>query len=203
MIATPDLDQRIGFVVELSRRLHEYGTAAPRLEDVINLVSARIGLVCNVLSTPTSIVLSFSDASREDELAEITKVVRMPPGEVNLKRLCLVDEIGDEVIGGRLGLAEGRRRLREIGASARSPFYQAAVVGSYGVSAGSIAAILHTAWAGVAVATVIGLVIGLVFHLAIGRPNIAAAAEALAALLATLVATAMAVFVTPIAVDRW
>ncbi len=200
MIATPDLDQRIGFVVELSRRLHEYGTAAPRLEDVINLVSARIGLVCNVLSTPTSIVLSFSDASREDELAEITKVVRMPPGEVNLKRLCLVDEIGDDVIAGRLDLAEGRRRLREIGASARSPLYQAAVVGSYGVSAGSIAAILHTAWAGVAVATVIGLLIGLVFHLAVGRPNIAAAAEALAALLATLVVTAVAVFVTPVAV---
>ncbi|MEO7432034.1 MAG: threonine/serine exporter family protein, partial [Dokdonella sp.] len=50
--ADASLKTRIGFVVELSRRLHEYGTTAPRLEDVINLVSLRLGLVCNVLSTP-------------------------------------------------------------------------------------------------------------------------------------------------------
>ena len=111
---------RIGFVVDLAARLHEYGTAAPRLEDVINLVSARLGLACNVLSTPTSIVMSFSDPAQEDGLAEVTQVVRLPPGEVNLKRLCQVDEIADQVIDGRLDLAAGRRRLREFGRSTRS-----------------------------------------------------------------------------------
>ena len=62
---------RIGFVVDLAKRLHEYGTAAPRLEDVINLVGARLGLSCNVLSTPTSIVMSFSDLADDNDLAEI------------------------------------------------------------------------------------------------------------------------------------
>src|SRR6187402_2272187 len=98
---------RIAFVVDLAARLHEYGTAAPRLEDVINLVSARLGLTCNVLSTPTSIVMSFSDPTQEDGIAEFTQVVRLPPGEVNLKRLCQVDEIADRVIDGRLDLAAG------------------------------------------------------------------------------------------------
>ena len=74
------LKTRIGFIVELSRRLHEYGTAAPRLEDVVNLASARLGLACNVLSTPTSIVMSFSDLAAGDDLAEFTQVVRVPPG---------------------------------------------------------------------------------------------------------------------------
>ena len=81
------LKTRIGFVVELARRLHEYGTAAPRLEDAINLVSARLDLACNILSTPTAIVMSFSDLSHEDSLADITQVVRVPPGDVNLQRL--------------------------------------------------------------------------------------------------------------------
>ena len=49
-------ETRIGFVVDLARRLHEYGTAAPRLEDVVNRIGRRLGLVCNVLSTPTAIV---------------------------------------------------------------------------------------------------------------------------------------------------
>ena len=195
-----DLERRIGFVVELSRRLHEYGTAAPRLEDVINLVSARLGLGCNVLSTPTSIVMSFSDPTRDDGLAEITQVVRVPPGEVNLTRLCQVDEIADRVIDGRLDFGEGRRRLREIGQRRPSRAYRAGLVASYGVSAGSIAAMLHTTWAGVAAAALIGLVIGLVYLASSGRPNVAAAAEAIAALLATLIATGLATFVAPIAV---
>jgi uncharacterized membrane protein YjjP (DUF1212 family) len=194
------LQARIGFVVELARRLHEYGTAAPRLEDVVNLVSARLGLACNVLSTPTSIVMSFSDPAREDGLAEITQVVRVPPGEVNLARLCQVDEIADQVIDGRLDLAAGRRCLREVGQARRSRGYWAGLVASYGVSAASIAAILHTGWPGIAAAGLIGLLIGLVYLASIGRPNIAAAAEAISALLATLIATAIAVYVVPLAV---
>src|SRR5690606_19861410 len=140
------------FIVELARRLHEYGTAAPRLEDVVNLVSARLGLACNVLSTPTSIVMSFFDPAQEDDMSETTHVVRVAPGEVNLKRLCLVDEIADQVIDGKLDLAAGRRRLRELGQSPRSNAGRIALVASYGISAASIAAILHTTWSGVIVA---------------------------------------------------
>jgi uncharacterized membrane protein YjjP (DUF1212 family) len=50
---------RVGFVIELARRLHQYGAAAPRLEQAIGNVSQQLGLACDVLSTPTSIVLSF------------------------------------------------------------------------------------------------------------------------------------------------
>jgi len=144
--------------------------------------------------------MSFSDLSREDGLADITQVVRVPPGDVNLRRLCQVDEIADQVIDGRLDLAAGSRRLRAVGRTPHSAAYRAWLVVSYGVSAGSVAAILHTDWAGVAVATLIGLVIGLVYLASMGRPNIAAAADALAALLATLIAIAIATFLVPVAV---
>ena len=191
---------RIAFVVELARRLHEYGTAAPRLEDVVNGVSGRLGLGCNVLSTPTSIVMSFTDPAREDDAAEITQVVRVPPGEVNLKRLCQVDEIGDQVVSGELDLAAGRRRLREFAQERRGRVWYALTVASFGVSAGSVAAIFHTGWAGVWSAALIGCLIGLLNVAAVGRPNIGAALEALSALVAVFVATAIAVHVTPLAV---
>ncbi|HET7591677.1 MAG TPA: threonine/serine exporter family protein, partial [Rhodanobacteraceae bacterium] len=87
---------RIGFVVELARRLHQYGAAAPRLEQAIGNVTQQLGLACDVLSTPTSIVLSFG-APEGDGIAEITQVVRIAPGEVNLARLCRADEIADQV----------------------------------------------------------------------------------------------------------
>ncbi|HEY6984653.1 MAG TPA: threonine/serine exporter family protein, partial [Rhodanobacteraceae bacterium] len=190
---------RMGFVVELAKRLHEYGTAAPRLEDVINLVSARLGLSCNVLSTPTSIVMSFSSLSGEDALAEITQVVRLPPGSVDLKRLCQIDEIADQVIDGRLDLSAGRLRLYAFRLSERA-VHPAWEVVSYAVSAGSIAAILHAGWAGVATAALIGAMIGLVNFLSLRRPNISAASEAISALLATFIAIVVAAYVAPIAV---
>ena len=192
------LKTRIGFVVELSRRLHEYGTAAPRLEDVINQVSARLGLICNVLSTPTSIVMSFSDPSAGDDLAEFTQVVRVPPGEVNLARLCRVDEIADRVIAGDLDLAEGRRQLRDIGARPPSRATQTASVFAYGVASAAIAAILHTGWAEVAVAFANGLLIGALSLLPRRWPSFGNALEAVAALLSTLVAVLVAVYVTPL-----
>jgi uncharacterized membrane protein YjjP (DUF1212 family) len=190
---------RMGFVVELARRLHEYGTAAPRLEDVINLVSARLGLSCNVLSTPTSIVMSFSDLTSDEDLAEITQVVRLDPGSVDLKRLCQVDEIADQVIDGRLDLAAGRRKLREFRASERSA-NRAIAVAAYAISAAAIAAVLHAGWIGVATAGLIGALIGVVYIVSLHRPNVANASEAISALVATSIATLVAAYVAPIAV---
>lgn len=194
------LKMRMGFIVELARRLHEYGTSAPRLEDVINLVAARLGLVCNVLSTPTSIVVSFRDASDEDDLGEITQVIRMPPGDVNLKRLCQVDEIADRVVNGEIDLLAGRRLLREVGASRPSLAYRLCYAASFGLSAAVIAVILHTGWAGVATAGAIGVLIGLLALAATSWPNISAASDAIGALVATFAATFVAVWVTPIEV---
>jgi len=190
---------RIGFVVDLAKRLHEYGTAAPRLEDVINLVSARLGLACNVLATPTSIVMSFSDPERDDDLAETTQVVRLPPGSVDLKRLCQIDEIADQVIDGRLELAAGRWRLRQFRQSERAS-HRMWVVASFAVSAASIAAILETGWKGILTSALVGAVIGGIERVSVRHPNIAAASEAISALLATLIATLVAVYVTPITV---
>lgn len=194
------LKTRIGFVVELARRLHEYGTAAPRLEDVVNLVSARLGLVCNVLSTPTSIVMSFSDlASSDDDIAEVTQVVRLPPGEVNLKALCRTDAIANGVIAGEIGLAEGRRLLREVGAGRPRLLSKIATVLSYGIAAGAIAIILHSGWIEAGVAGLIGLVIGLVALAAQRWASFSPAAEAVSAFLATAIATAVAAWIAPLA----
>lgn len=194
------LKTRIGFVVELARRLHEYGTAAPRLEDVVNLVSARLGLLCNVLSTPTSVVMSFSDRhGDDDDIAEVTQVVRLPPGEVNLKALCQTDAIANRVIDGELDLAEGRRLLREVGMHKPRLLANVASVVSYGIAAAAIAIILHSGWVEAAVAALIGLIIGLVALAARRWASFNPAAEAVSAFLATMIATAIAAWLAPLA----
>ena len=114
-MTTASATARMQFVVEIARRLHQYGTSAPRLEAAIDSVSARLELNCHSLSTPTSILFSFTDRSKGDNaLAEVTQVIRVAPGQDDLRNLSEVSEIADRVIDGLLDIDEGFRLLREI-----------------------------------------------------------------------------------------
>lgn len=188
---------RIAFVIELARRLHQYGAAAPRLEQAIGNVSQQLGLACDVLSTPTSIVLSFS-APGGDGIADVTQVVRIAPGDVNLARLCRADEIADRVADGSLAPYQGMAQLHALGRPLSRPALWATVV-SYGLSAASVAVLFHTSWQDALVAGVIGVVIGAIVVAGFGRPRLAVANDAIAALVATFIATMVSAWLVPLA----
>lgn len=199
--ASASLKDRAGFVIALARRLHEYGTAAPRLEEAIARVSARLGLGCDVLSTPTSIVLSFSAHSRElDVVADITQVIRLAPGEVNLRRLCAVDEIADRVIDGSLDLQKGYRQLLELG---RPPSLRTRwlIVLSFGPASASVATLLKASWMDLLVVAVLGWLIGLLALWAERRPRLSNSFEAVSALLVTVIATLFSTYVAPLTLN--
>lgn len=188
---------RIGFIIELARCLHQYGAAAPRLEQAINNVSQQLGLACDVLSTPTSIVLSFS-APGGDGIAEVTQVVRIAPGDVNLLRLCRADEIADRVAAGTLDPRRGLAELRILGKPLTRGAKCATVV-SYGLSAAAIAVLFRTSWQDAVVAGAIGFLIGALVVLGGSRPRLAVANDALTALVATFIATMVSAWLVPLA----
>ncbi|EIL99651.1 hypothetical protein RHOFW104T7_05925 [Rhodanobacter thiooxydans] len=199
--ATTALTTRIAFVLELARRLHQYGTSAPRLEMAIAGAAQRLGMSADVWSSPTAIIISFADlAQGEEGVAQTTQVMRLAPGEVNLERLCQADDIADRAIAGELGLREGFRRLRELG----RPDTRREKIGSiasYGLSAASIAALfLHSAWVDLVVAGAIGAGIGWITLLSASRPRLAVASDAICALVATTVAIVVSAFVVPLAI---
>jgi uncharacterized membrane protein YjjP (DUF1212 family) len=193
--------KRIAFVVETARRLHQFGTSAPRLEEAIDRVSARLQLDCQPLSTPTSIIFSFTDLSggHVAPLAELTQVVRVSPGQDDLRSLSAVNEITDRVIGGELDIDEGFRQLHEI-AGQPSPQRAALETIAYGISAASVAAILMGNWADLAAAGLIGTIVGAFSAMCERRPRLRLSLEALSALLATLIATIVDVYIAPLTV---
>lgn len=194
------LSTRIAFVVEIARRLHQYGTAAPSLEGVINRVSGKLGLSCNVLSTPTSIVLSCADrAHSDDPLAQITQVIRLAPGEVHLGHLCQVDEIADRVTAGTLDIAEGFALLRSV-PDRPDPMSRLLSVVSFGIASIAVAAILHTSWLDLAVVGVIGMLIGFIAEMFRRGSRLAPSFEAISALLATLIATNVSAYCFPLSI---
>lgn len=188
---------RIGFVIELARRLHQYGAAAPRLEQAIGNVAQQLGLACDVLSTPTSIVLSFS-APGGDGIADLTQVIRIAPGDVNLARLCCADEIADRVADGSLNPRRGLAQLRALGRPLSRRALWATVV-SYGLAAASVAVLFHASGQDAIVAGVIGLVIGGIVVAGYGRPRLSVAGDAIAALVATFIATMVSAWLLPLA----
>lgn len=199
--ATAALSTRMAFLLELTRRLHQYGTSAPRLEMAIASAAQRLGLVADVWSSPTAVIISFADMGQGDEgVSQSTQVMRLAPGDVNLARLCEADEIADRVIAGEMELREGFRRLRALGVP-DTRRAQAGIILSYGLSGASIAALfLHSAWVDLVVAGGIGLIIGWITVLAGSRPRLAVASDLICALVATTVATVVSAFVVPLAI---
>ncbi|MGH8156733.1 MAG: threonine/serine ThrE exporter family protein [Rhodanobacter sp.] len=199
--ATTALNTRMAFLLELARRLHQYGTSAPRLEMAIGRAAQRMGLAADVWSSPTAIIISFADlAQGEEGVAQSTQVMRLAPGEVNLARLCEADEIADRAIAGELDLREGFHRLRALGRP-DTRRDKIGLIASYGLSAASIAALfLHSSWVDVVIAGVIGVIIGGITVLAGSRPRLAVASDAICALVATAVTIVVSAFVVPLAI---
>lgn len=198
--STTALTTRIAFLLELARRLHQYGTTAPRLEMAVAGVAQRMGLAADVWSSPTAIIISFADLGQGDEgVAQSTQVMRLAPGDVNLARLCEADQIADQVTAGEVDLREGFKRLRALGRP-DSLGARAAVIGSYALSATCVVALfLHSSWPDLLTAAGIGLIIGTITVLAASRPRLATASEAVCAMVATTIAIVVSAFVVPLA----
>ena len=195
--AEADYATRIAFVVELAGHLHAYGTTAQRLEGAVIAVATELGLDCEPMSNPTGMTLSFSDPRRPPGETDTTRVIRMPPGDTDLAKLVEADRIAEEVMAGRLGIAEGHAALRAL---ERPPTRRGniAMVLGFGLAAAAIGGLLRLPWLDIATAGASGLLIGLLELASRGRPQMREAGEALSALAAGFIAILVAAFVAPL-----
>jgi uncharacterized membrane protein YjjP (DUF1212 family) len=192
------LHARIAFVVETARRLHQYGTAAPRLESAIDKLARRLGLCAQVWSSPTAIIISFADDKKDaDSLAEITQVIRLSPGDIDLRHLSEVNAIADDVIAGRLNIEEGFHQLHTL-SDRIGPRGRVHEVICFGLVSAALAALLHSGWADLAAAGGIGLIVGALAVASARSKRLRTGLEAICALLATFLATLVSLSVLPI-----
>ncbi|MDQ3494516.1 MAG: threonine/serine exporter family protein [Pseudomonadota bacterium] len=188
---------RIAFVVELAEHLHAYGTTTQRLEAALTTVAQQLGLDCEPWINPTGMVLSFSDSTRPTGETDTTRVLRLTPGETHLYKLCEADRIAEEVMSGRLGLAEGHNALRALNRRAGWRGNLMQVLG-FSLAGASVAGLLRLPWLDIATAGLIGLVIGMLEQATRDRPRLKEAGDAIAAMLAGSIAIAVASFVGPL-----
>ena len=196
-LSTATYAQRIAFVCEIAGRLHSYGTTAQRLEGALITLSTRLNLECEPWSNPTGLILSFSDPAKPLGMSDTTRVIRLAPGENDLRKLVEADLIAEAVAGGEMSIAQGHTALRAMD---RKPSlrFRAVQLFAFGLASGAVAGLWRLPWIDIATATLIGLLIGLMLQLTDQRPRLKEASDALAALLAGLVAVLVATFIHPL-----
>lgn len=189
--------QRVAFVSEIAGRLHSYGTTAQRLEAAVIALSQQLDLDCEPWSNPTGLILSFSDPTKAIGSSDITRVIRLAPGDNDLYKLSVADRIADAVASGRMSIAQGHTALRQLDRSPTRREKWMQVIG-YGLAAAGVAGLWRLPWLDIATASVVGLLIGLLGQYTDRRPATREAGDALAALLAGFVATLVATWVGPL-----
>ncbi|MCD9032234.1 threonine/serine exporter family protein [Luteimonas sp. Y-2-2-4F] len=189
---------RIAFVVELAEHLHAYGTTAQRLEAAVMEVSEQLELECEPWVNPTGMILSFSDPHRPPGESDTTRVIRMAPGDTHLYKLCEVDRITEEVVAGRIDLAEGHAALRAL--DAFKPGWRAKTVHvlAYGMVAAGMAGLWRLPWLDIGTAAAIGLLIGQLDLVTRRSARMRESSDALAGMIAGLVAIGVAGYVAPL-----
>ena len=192
-------DMRVRFLSELTRRLHQYGTNTPRLESSVESLSQKLGLDTQIWSSPTGILLSFRDAQHpEDPDMRASEVLRLAPGETNLRRLVDTNEVAEKVFHSQMSVAEGYERLKTF---EPNPIKFKTTLAGFAFAAASVAAALKARPVDIAAAAIIGGFTGLLYIHARRTPDFRPGLEAMAAFLSTLLATLASAYLVPLSLQ--
>lgn len=107
---TPEIKQKIRFIMLIAKALHRYGASADRIENALQIISEKLKIQASYFSLPTSIMGNFK-ISEDDEF---TRMERLDPGKINLEKLYFADQTVDDVIDEKISIRDGIQRLQFI-----------------------------------------------------------------------------------------
>ncbi len=192
-------DIRLRFLSELAKRLHQYGTTTTRLEASVESLSHKLGLDTQIWSSPTGILLSFHDAKNPEASEQrVSEVLRLMPGETNLRRLVDTDEVAERVFHGKMSVSDGYLSLRDIPPD--KVMFKTTIAG-FAFAAASVAAVLKSRPTDIMAAAIIGALTGVLFVLSRRLAHLRPGLEALAAFLSTLLATLASAYILPLSLQ--
>lgn len=187
-------EDTIAFMVALARSLHAYGAPGHQVEDVLSVLSAKLGLKGQFFALPTAIFASFGDMPRERSI-----MTRLNPGSLDLERLRLLDRVMNQVFFGEIDVKAGLERLARI--DEKKPRYGAVLTTlAYGFASGCATGFFGGGIPEMLTALGIGLMIGLLALVAKKWESFSRIFEITSAFGATFIAFAVAAFVYPISV---
>lgn len=193
-IAAVANDPRAALVIAFGRAYHESGMASDQLEEVMHAVAGALDLELQVSVLPTSITAALGPPQEQNVV-----LLRLPPGQIDLRRLSLLNIVFDRVLERRIASEFAISEIARI-AAFTGPLPPLAVIAAYCTLSTGVAIVLgggrHEAYAAAAVGVAVGVV-------SLFRARYAAVDrlfEVLAGFVATVIASLYARDVHPLAI---
>lgn len=176
------LNKKVNFILKVGIAYHKYGTNSPKLELALTNIANAINLNGSFFSTPTYLAISIDNAENQ-----ITRHIRVTPGEVDLEKLCAVDSVADLVCKGELNISDAVLKLNEIDNA--SPRYNKTItVMAFGLTSMALAIIFGGNFIDASFSFAVGSVLGILGVLTSKNERVSDIFEFLAAFLCTLLA---------------
>jgi uncharacterized membrane protein YjjP (DUF1212 family) len=196
-IANQQFHSRAEFLSVLSKQLHEAGTTAARLENALATVGRKLSIDVAVWSSPTAIMLSMTDTGSDAGEKDV-RLLRLNPGDINLRMLADVDEVAENVIRGKLEVDSGLKALAQLQLPASKARVRLETIGGFLLANFGVAALLGLGWIEISIAAGMGLLLG-VLHLALAdRRRFSGGLDAMCAIVAAFVVAAADHWIAPI-----
>lgn len=101
--------ESIRFLVKLARGLHAHGTPAHRIEQALEVATARLGIPGRFFSLPTVILGAFGEPEQRS-----TGLIRVQPGSIHLEKLVLLDDVLKDLVRGKATPEQAAARVDAV-----------------------------------------------------------------------------------------
>ncbi|MFK7817587.1 MAG: threonine/serine exporter ThrE family protein [Planctomycetaceae bacterium] len=180
-LATETISNDAQFIVAVARALHLYGTPSHQLEETLAKISRELNLESQFLVTPTSIMMSVGEVPKQ-----LTFLERVDGGETNLEKLNQLSLIIRRVVAGKTSTQAAVAEVKSLN-DAPSEYGTGFMTCAYTLACGTSAIFFGGGWLETAIASVVGLALGLFSLIAERHPRIAGVVPVFGALFATVV----------------
>jgi uncharacterized membrane protein YjjP (DUF1212 family) len=137
------LPLEVRFLKRYARLLHAAGVPANQSERMITGLADRLGFDCHVMSSPTSIFLSFSYQDDEDDQRPIPiTLLRMAPPSINLANTSELYGLGNDLMDDKISIEQANASL--MGWQPRQLYPLWLQIICWGLSGGAVATMLQS-----------------------------------------------------------
>ncbi|TWU48241.1 threonine/serine exporter family protein [Rubripirellula reticaptiva] len=141
-------------ILELARSLHACGSPAYELDLRMEQVAASLGRSATFFSTPTALFVTF-----DDDVDQGTRLVRVFPGDTNLRRYAELFELQAAIQNEGLQPPEAWQRLQQINATPDG-YDKTVEIAAYGIVGACVAVLVGGNTVVIAASGAIGLIVG-------------------------------------------
>jgi uncharacterized membrane protein YjjP (DUF1212 family) len=174
-------DPKAVFIASIARELHRAGVATDALEQTLDGIARAIDLPVQVFALPTYLTIAIGPEHKQKMV-----MMRMDPGEVNLRKIALLNEIYDDLRVGKIDFSQATKLVNEIDARwpGHAPWLR---IPGLALTAIGVAILLGGGFREVFVAALIGTSTGIISAIARRNPVVERLYEVLAAFTGTMI----------------